>query len=142
MTPSEVTREMREYAEHLRHEPIADPLRRWADALEQAMREPVGHRGEYGGVLNERGVALPLDTKLYALPPDAAGEIERLDGLCVQVIDLMKKKDAEIERLKKLLARWRNCWEDGASESWCNPHGSGLIDATDAALAKEDKTNG
>jgi hypothetical protein len=73
--------------------------REWADALEASMQEPVA-------VANKQGLVheyFSPGTKLFAFPPDAAGEIERLDGLCVQVIDLMKKKDAEIERLKSSL---------------------------------------
>jgi hypothetical protein len=97
-TPEEIIREVRLTT--------ASKIHDCANALEQAMREPVGHRGEYGGVLNERGVALPLDTKLYAFPPDAEEEIRYLRSRLADATkanDLFQTAaDAEIKRLQSV----------------------------------------
>jgi len=79
-TPEEILREMREYAEHLRHEPIADPLRRWADALEQAQEVPgtaTQVEDLHGQIhtLLERGDDLRNDKK------ELKTEIERLQSV-------------------------------------------------------------
>jgi hypothetical protein len=72
---AEIERIRMEYAEYR-----SVWTRRLADELEAAMSEPVAER-----VLTERGLEWewywqdpPVGTKLYAIPPDAAGEIARL----------------------------------------------------------------
>ena len=102
MTIEEVLREMREW------DSVAS--REWADAIEAAMREPkayISHTSQ-GDVLDwEPQFDAPSRTKLYALPPDAAGEIERLKaevrGSEEEFGRLQYKLDQrfmEIERLK------------------------------------------
>ena len=82
MNIEDVLREMREE--------FADdaPVMRWADAIEAAMREPVGEVGYawspaptsqaayYGVPFVAVGGHVPPGTKLYALPPDAATEVK------------------------------------------------------------------
>jgi hypothetical protein len=81
-TPEKIIREMRGW-EYESYKVIA----KWADALEQAMLEPVAEVYESAdSVCGERGTEIDWigsrrcdpGTKLYALPPDAAGEIENL----------------------------------------------------------------
>jgi hypothetical protein len=98
---SDILREMREYAEHLRslgtsRAVFAVSFCRWADALEVSMREPFAWWLDPGDPYGlgcyaqrfkpdedafRRWPNLTV-TKLFALPPDAAGEIERLKHLC------------------------------------------------------------
>jgi hypothetical protein len=101
------------------------------DQIIQEMRRTAYQIDLCEGFVSGAQINAWADALEAAIPPNAAAEIERLDGLCVQAIDLMKKKDAEIERLKALLSHWRECWSDG-----CNPDGD-VVDDTDAALDKE-----
>jgi hypothetical protein len=144
MSIQEVIREMREYAEHLRslgtsRAVFAVSFCRWADALEVSMREPVGHRGEYGGVLNERGVALPLDTKLYAFPPDAATVI-RLE------VEHSRMLVEEIERLSvafRLMANQKLPHEMNSEDrefaDWQHAYTACVLIARTALAKEEDK---
>jgi outer membrane murein-binding lipoprotein Lpp len=68
----------------------AEPyIRKWADALEKAMREPVIF-------MTEDPDAFPLKTiPLFALPPDAAGEVP---GTATQVEDLHGQIHTLLER--------------------------------------------
>jgi hypothetical protein len=88
-TPSDVIREIRQYAK--RH---SLPYDRWADALEQAMREPVAEiepidrlDGSVVTYCRYDHDKLPPGTKLFAFPPDAEEEIERLTELLRGLID-------------------------------------------------------
>ena len=70
-----------------------------ADAIEAAMRERkayISHTSQ-GDVLDwEPQFDAPSRTKLYAFPPDAAGELLR-------ITEQLAKRDAEIERLRGAL---------------------------------------
>jgi len=136
MNIQEVLFEMHEYLI-----PDSDP-RRWADALEAAMREPVAEYTALPDGLEWRFRPQifdpPVGTKLYCLPPDAAGEIERLKSSLQLFVDRLKAQEAitdkfaaEVERLKVLLSHWHQCWLDD-----CDPDSEVLID-TLVALAKE-----
>jgi hypothetical protein len=89
MKIQDVINEMRDYAEIRYAPPQSATLFRWADALEAAMREPVAQIMErrMGPQYCEWDSSLDAGTKLYALPPDAAGEIERLRNLVDQAWD-------------------------------------------------------
>ena len=110
MDIQDVLRDIRLYASR-----CPEPYVRWADAIEAAMREPVaevvgfdyyfGARA-YMSVRSVKGKGyekFPPGTKLYALPPDAAGEIQpdwdKLEA-CQQSL---REHMAEIERLRKAL---------------------------------------
>jgi hypothetical protein len=123
-TPSDVIREMRqEFRTNMDGEAIVGVkrIRGWADGIEASMQWPVAEvYASADSVCGERGTEIDWigsrrcdpGTKLYCLPPEAAGEIERL---------------------KVLLSHWHQCWLDD-----CDPDSEVLID-TLVALAKEDK---
>lgn len=88
MNIEDVLRAMRLYAEDDHYGP---DVGRWLIAIEAAMREPVGEVGySWARSTTSQSAAhayplallsdqhIPPGTKLYALPPDAAAEIERL----------------------------------------------------------------
>ena len=85
MNNEDVVREMRKVAATLDDSPQGY-IEGWASTIEAAMRGPVAEfistfvSGEWKGAIRVRwiGNPIPPGTKLYALPPDAAGEIERL----------------------------------------------------------------
>jgi hypothetical protein len=113
MTIKDVLREMREYAATL-----DKPMPKWADALEEAMREPVGEVVKLGSTTTVMLAVKPPDgTKLYALPPIDTREPtcrESADtstcphlvtsngntSYCDLAESAMRERDAEIERLK------------------------------------------
>jgi FtsZ-binding cell division protein ZapB len=92
---------------------IAKDANRWADALEAAMREPVavvarndsGQIRLVGSDWLAFNISAHVGTRFYALPPDAAAEIERLReagvGYSQQTVDALQ---AEIERLNAVIA--------------------------------------
>ena len=93
MTPTDVVREMRE-------SDINDArIDIWAAALEAAMREPVAYltRNQIDGGRTEE--------PLYALPPDAAGEIERLERKLALRGDALNTRDEDVARLRNRL-KW------------------------------------
>ena len=73
----EVLREMRLYAEDDHYGP---DVGRWLIAIEAAMREPAAElvRTSTGSEWAFRLMDPPIDTKLFAFPPDAAGEIKKI----------------------------------------------------------------
>ena len=100
MTPTDVIREMREKA--INHDtPPVGRYETWADALEAAMREPAltltdGMVAEWSANFRPP----PIGTKFYTFPPDAAGEIERLNGLLLRAVE---KGEECVEMVKDLL---------------------------------------
>ena len=85
MNVQDVIREMRLYTEDDNYGP---DVGRWVIALEAAMREPVATiiEGEDGFRYCDWDSALETGMKLYALPPDAQAEIERLQTLLTRVM--------------------------------------------------------
>jgi hypothetical protein len=87
------------------YHPDADLLNAWADALEQAMREPVAWQDTTDpSVIHEHDNLDPMwhgiMRPLFALPPDMAAEIERLTKQHDYWRDKAKEGVAEIERLE------------------------------------------
>ena len=84
MNVQDVIREMRLYTEDDNYGP---DVGRWVIALEAAMREPVATiiEGEDGFRYCDWDSALETGMKLYALPPDAQAEIERLQRKLMRV---------------------------------------------------------
>jgi hypothetical protein len=122
---NELLREMREWAD--RDYP---QIGAWADAIEAAMREPVMIARESGG-----GVAWIMDIlkpdamhhrmRLYALPPDAAAEIERLianrEALYNRLDDMRSQRDAAntvIVNLKAEIERCQDLVESAYHDGW------------------------
>jgi hypothetical protein len=121
MTINEVIREMRESVG------TSVWTRRLADELEAAMREPVGvvedviigASGAFGDheIRKSRRARWlknkpPVGTKLYAFPPDAAGEIEQLRDMEEAYLGEVKVRlncEAEIERIRLEYAEYRTC---------------------------------
>jgi len=95
LTITEVLREMREYGADGGSGYNPDIVYVWADAIEAAMQTPVAHSHR---LLPEGGTK---KTPLYALPPDAAGEIERLHEIMRQDTAKRNRYLAEIERLRE-----------------------------------------
>jgi hypothetical protein len=83
MTPTEVIEEMRVIST----EPLSESVVRWADALEQAMREPASKIDALGYVMNY--THLSPGTQLYTLPPNAVG--------------IINEQQREIEMLREAL---------------------------------------
>jgi hypothetical protein len=154
-TPKEIIREMRTDC-------AMWPARvqEWADDLEAAMLEPVAvydrHSmgGSYAKVILLTPAPMQDDTKLYALPPDAAAEIKREvehSALLVKEIERLKAvvnesfttervtappdaKDEKIKRLRALLAEGRDiiaCIAT-AEQAWLGQANAALA-ATDPA---------
>jgi hypothetical protein len=107
MSVQDVLREMRSVAasDWAKEQGEVDDLNEWADTIEAAMREPVAEV-VFVDFLEDGAVRMiqPLakfgpGTKLYALPPDAAAEIERLQAVANRGGHLAVAS-AEIERLK------------------------------------------
>jgi len=127
MSIEDVLNEMRGFADKGMVSVVcSDIMIEWADAIEAAMREPAAEVAEdrYStppGENDEITALLPVGTKLYALPLDAAGEIERLREL--------------------VESAYRDGWQDGC---WRDPFENlELLDdweqsATKAALAGKD----
>ena len=158
-------REMRLYADENNYGP---DVGRWLIAIEAAMREPAAElvRTSTGSEWAFRLMDPPIDTKLFAFPPDAAGEIKKIteaheDALLdVQtalneakgdaedwhdsydsIVEEFRMRGAEIERLKRLLAGI--VAEAREFETRRGPLKGALrqwVDESEAALAgKEDK---
>jgi len=113
-TPEEILREMRqEFRTNMDGEAIVGVkrIRGWADALEEAMREPVAEYTALPDGLEWRFRPQifdpPVGTKLYCLPPDAEEEIRYLRSRLADATkanDLFQTAtDAEIERLREAL---------------------------------------
>jgi hypothetical protein len=125
MSIKEVLREMRNYTSP------SHPLQMaWADAIEAAMREPVAKV-----VTTQTGPEIvrlkdcPLGTRLYALPPDAQAEIERLKADAESC-----RKDAE--RMREALAMIATATtEDGCT---CDNGYTPMWVAEEALAGKED----
>ena len=158
-TPEEIIREMREYAEHLRslgasRAVFAVSFCRWADALEAAMREPVAEYTALPDGLEWRFRPQifdpPVGTKLYAFPPDAEEEIERLrdrlkwfeDSGGVAVHAEVFKRGAEIEHCRKDAERMQkeiDLLRDALQSIVTHQRSAAaVIRIADAALAKEE----
>ena len=104
-TPKEIIREMRKFvADRSLNERttfLGGVVKEWAESIEAAMREPVAEVRSLPGDICALDRNLPVGTPLFALPPDAAGEIERLTKrLNVAEMDRFEQGQ-EIERLKK-----------------------------------------
>jgi len=168
-TPKEIIREMRATADKSRESrylALAGDIEGWIAAIETAMREPVGvvedviigASGAFGDheIRKSRRARWlknkpPVGTNLFAFPPDAAGEIERLkadmDAGAKDYCALMERYDAqhvEIVRLSHAvsLASSQKLPEEMDAESrefsdW--QHGyEALVKLARAALAKEE----
>jgi hypothetical protein len=122
MRTEDVIREMREIAAVLTYEHsepyvvTSGEIKDWADALEAAMREPVATiiEAEDGFRYCDWDSALETGTKLFAFPPDAAGEIEMLrtenrdlahDN--ASMVRALLAKDKKIARLRAEIERLR-----------------------------------
>ena len=98
MNIEDVLREMREYVADDNYNPDID---KWIVTIEAAMREPAltltdGMVAEWSAHFRPP----PIGTKFYTFPPDAAGEIERLNGLLLRAVE---KGEECVEIVKDLL---------------------------------------
>ena len=82
MKIQDVLREMRSCAasDWAKEQGEVDDLNEWANAVEQAMREPAAElvRTSTGSEWAFRLMDPPIGTKLFAFPPSAQAEIEQL----------------------------------------------------------------
>jgi len=138
MNIQDVLREMREV------DAVApsDDVACWADALEAAMREPVAwcftdvngkpkeltDSPDYRDEQDKR-----IYTPLYALPPDAAGEIEREEMAKMRLIGQCADQLEEIERLEKERDLWR---EEARRLCENTEHWRQEVDKKDAEIKK------
>jgi hypothetical protein len=135
---SDIIREMHRWAD-CRDD--SQQIEAWAAALEAAMREPVATANKQG-LVHEY---FPRGTKLFALPPDAAGEIERLQESCRRredrateashqasvLANVCADQKRKIERLREAAETALECLENnGFGRAYA-------VDMLRAALAKE-----
>jgi hypothetical protein len=114
----DIIREMRETSDEIANAGISGFGNRcsvWADTLEDAMQEPVGELTEVPmGEIKFQQLRDCDAGPLYALPPDAAGEVKMLQkqlkwfeefaDLAVARGNEVDRQHAKIERLRTLLA--------------------------------------
>jgi hypothetical protein len=168
-TPEEIVREIRDDIDCVDfNDPITpDDLRRWADALEQAMREPIGvvedviigASGAFGDheIRKSRRARWlknkpPVGTKLFAFPPDASGQPTATEYLLTFDVEALTEErnelEAEIERLRESVAWHERRWaelqkqqaqmRDPERKMVCDILANGKTYER-AAFAKEDK---
>jgi hypothetical protein len=160
MTPTDVIREMRKFvADRSLNERttfLGGVVKEWADALEQAMREPVAEvYASSDSVYGEHGTEihclpdvpyLPPGTKLYTLPPTCPHIVTGTEGTsyCDLAESAVRERDAEIERLQACFRQLLNEAETvmaayGTTNLAAVLSARFIADLARTALAKEDK---